>query len=188
MATRDPLAGIARELRQYGLTVKKVPGWKTRGRPGGVAARAMFEHHTGSNRNSGNAPALGIVTNGRPDLEGPLANFLAGRDATIYLVAAGRCNHAGEGGPLKGLPRDSANAYSYAVEIENDGVGEPYDPDLMRAVAILTAVVLRRIRRTAYFSIGHKEWTTRKIDPSFAMKLFRNRVRHWLRRLRKGKG
>lgn len=173
--------GIAKEMRQAGLNVQKVPGWKTRGRDGTYAPRAVFEHHTASNRLSGNLPSVPIVTHGRPDLEGPLAQIVIGRDGTVVLIAAGRCNHAGYGGPLKGIPQDSGNAYAVALEIENDGLGEAYPPRQMRSVQIVTAIFLRRMKRGAYFAIGHKEWTPRKIDPSFAMDLLRAAVRHLLK-------
>lgn len=187
----DALKGIARELRrEHGLTVKVVPGWKERGRPYPFAPRAVFEHHTASNEHAGNTPSLGIVTNGRgvpgtPDfLPGPLANFVIGRDGTIVIVAAGRCNHAGEGGPLKGIPQDSGNMYAFGIEIENNGVGEEYPAEQKRAAAILTAVLLERVGARKAMAIGHREWTPRKIDPSFGMNAFRQRVGKILARFR----
>lgn len=177
------LEGIAKELRHHGLKVKKVPGWKERGRPYTFEPRAFFDHHTASNRNSGDAPALGIVTNGRIDLPGPLANFLIGRSGTVYLVAGGYCNHAGLGGPLKGIPENSGNRYALGCEIENDGIGEPYPEVQLNAVDIVNAVCLHRMKRGQYFAIGHKEWTPRKIDPSFLMDALRRRVKALLKKL-----
>ena len=172
--------GLGRELRNHGLKVKKVPGWQDRGREGLFDPRAVFEHHTASARTSGNAPCLGIVTHGRSDLPGPLANFVIARDGTVIFVAKGRCNHAGEGGPHKGIPKDSGNAYALGIEIENDGRGEPYGANRTSA-AILTACLLKRMKRTPYHAIAHKEWTDRKIDPSFDMQPFRKRVRNMLK-------
>lgn len=186
----DELRGIAHELRhKHGLEVKVVPGWRDRGRDGTFRPFAVFEHHTASAATAGNTPSLGIVTHGRgvpgtvDYLPGPLANFVVGRSGLIVIVAAGRCNHAGEGGPLKGIPKDSGNSYALGIEIENNGVGEEYPPEQKRASAILTAVLLERIEQPARYSIGHKEWTPRKIDPSFGMNAFRNRVRDILRKL-----
>lgn len=172
---------VVPHLRSAGVRVRFVEGWRTRGRPGTFDPRAFFLHHTASASNAGNAPALGIVTNGRSDLPGPLANFLGARDGTLYVVASGRCNHAGEGGPLKGIPKDSGNSYAWSVEIENNGIGEPYGKKLLTAVRLLVALVLKTMKRTAYWAIGHKEWTNRKIDPSFDMKAFRKAVRKLLR-------
>lgn len=170
------LDGLGADLKKHGVRVVKVPGWQTRGRPYTFTPRAVFEHHTASARTSGPAPALGIVTHGRSDLPGPLANFVIGRTGTVYFVAAGYCNHGGEGGPHKGIPRDSANKYAWGIEIENDGRGEPYSGDTYRAAKILTALLLKRVKKKAFFAIAHKEWTPRKIDPSFTMKPFRKAV------------
>lgn len=168
--------GLAKELRSHGLDVKFVEGWKSRG-VGDFYPRAMTEHHTGSNRDSGNAPCLGLVTWGTADVGGPLCNILLARDGTIYFVAAGKANHAGIGGPFRGIPENSANTYAIGVEIENDGRGEPYPKRQIEANDILNAVLLERMKRTAYFAFGHKEWTDRKIDPTFDMAAFRKRVR-----------
>ena len=159
-----------------------VAGWQTRSVGGGITGKGLLNHHTASPEGSGPAPALGIVTHGRSDLDGPLANFVLARNGVLYVVAAGRCNHAGEGGPLNGIPRDSGNLYFYSVEIENNGLGEGYDPRQMRTLTILNGLMLRRMKRTAYMSLGHKEWTTRKIDPSFSMSKFRDRVRAWMKK------
>ena len=48
--------------------------------------RGVICHHTAGPL-AGNAPSLGIVTNGRPDLSGPLAQLCLGRDGTFFLVA-----------------------------------------------------------------------------------------------------
>lgn len=175
--------GIGKELRSYGLKVQKVPGWRKRGRDGTFDPRGVMPHHTGSAKTSGNSPCLGIVTAGRSDLPGPLSNFLLARDGTIILVAAGRCNHAGYGGPIKGIPKDSGNAYLLGIEAENDGIGEAWTRVQLHAYAVLCRVVLERMNRTAYHTIAHREWTTRKIDPTFDMTRFRKRVR----KVKKGK-
>ena len=173
---------LIHELRKAGVEVRLVAGWQTRSVGGGITGKGFLNHHTASPAGSGPAPALGIVTHGRADLTGPLANFLLGRNAVLYVVAAGRCNHAGEGGPLNGIPRDSGNAYFYACEIENNGLGEKYSPEQMKVLTILNGLMLRRMNRTAYMSLGHKEWTSRKIDPSFSMESFRDRVRSWMKK------
>lgn len=178
--------GLAKELRKlHDLEVKVVPGWKQAGRPGTFAPRAIIEHHTASPEGSGNAPSLGVVVHGRADLTGPLCNFLIARDGTIIFVAAGIANHAGLGGPLVGLPANDANDSAFGVEIENNGTGEDYPPKQMRSSAILSAVLLRRMDLTPRFNIAHKEWTSRKIDPSFAMDAFRRRVRRALQEARR---
>ena len=110
-----PLVWMARALRRSGLVVKEVKGWRSRGRPLSFDPRGVVFHHTASNRNSGPRPALGTVLDGRqlPDgtfLPGPLCNILVGRDNVVYLVAAGRANHAGLGGPGRTSPSTPATS------------------------------------------------------------------------------
>lgn len=170
--------GLPRKLKNEGVQVRLVKGWKTRGRDGMWDPRGLMFHHTASNASSGNAPALGIVTRGRVDLPGPLSNFVIARNGTVIFVAAGRCNHAGEGGPKVGIPEDSGNAYLIGMECENNGLGEKWSPEQLRSIAILSAVLLERMDVSTKKLIGHKEWTSRKIDPAnIVMWKFRRRVK-----------
>lgn len=176
---------IGRQLTKNGVKVKHVKGWRSRGTGGSFAPRGIMFHHTASSPASGNAPALGIVTHGRADLPGPLSNVVVGRDGTVFLVAAGRCNHAGEGGPLKGIPEDSGNTYLIGVECENSGLGELWPERQKKAIATLFAVLLKRMKRGPRMVIGHKEWTSRKIDPAgIDLPGFRKRVRKVMKGLK----
>ena len=70
--------------------------------------------------------------------------------------------------------------------MENSGVGEPWPEKQKEAIATLYAVLLKRIKRTPYRLFGHKEWTSRKIDPAgIDMGAFRKRVRKRKRNLKK---
>lgn len=180
--------GLEAELKNHGVKVRKVSGWKTRG-SSSFYPRGIIFHHTASAATSGNAPCLGICTHGRSDLPGPLCNFLVGRDGTVYFIAKGKANHAGTGGPIKGIPRDSGNTYLFGVECENNGLGERWPEGQKKAIATLYAVLLKRMKRGPRMVIGHKEYApTRKIDPAgIEMKVFRKRVRKVMRNL-KGKG
>lgn len=184
------LKGIARELRSLGLDVKVVPGWKDRG-DAWSDRQGVIEHHTASPEGSGAHPALGIIVNGRGTpgtptfLPGPLANFSIARTGTVIIVAAGSANHAGIGGPHQGIPANAANERTFGIEIENNGVGEDYSPEVMNATIVLTAVLLRRLDTTPRMAFGHKEWTSRKIDPSFDMEKFRRHVRNTLRTVKR---
>ncbi len=161
-----PLTWLADAFRKNGLRVKEVKDWKSRGRDGTFDPRGVIFHHTASSPNGGPAPALGVVTKGRPDLPGPLCNVLVGRDGTVFLIAAGRCNHAGEGGPFRNVPRDSGNSFLAGVEVENSGVGERWSKQLLDTLDIVYATMLLGLRRRSRWLIAHKEWTTRKIDPA----------------------
>jgi hypothetical protein len=183
----QPLVGLGRRLRKAGLRVRKVPGWETRGRPATFTPRRTMFHHTASGRNSGNAPCLGLVTRGTNLVPGPLCNILIGRDGTVFLIAAGYANHAGLGGPHRGIPKDSANRYVVGFEVENDGRGEPWTKKQLEACDKAFAVTLKFLRRARSRNhFGHKEWTSRKIDPAgIDMKRDRRRVTQMLRKLRR---
>lgn len=152
---------IANRLRAYGLQVVEVAGWQTRGSsyfdPKGVVA-----HHTASHAGR-DAPALGICINGRAGLAGPLANIVLSRSGIVYVIAAGRANHAGSGG-FRGL---SGNSSVFGIEAENNGVGEPWGQAQLDAYYKVCAALLEDIGRDSSWVCGHKEWAPRrKIDPT----------------------
>jgi hypothetical protein len=158
---------MADAFRKSGLRVLEVEGWKTRGRPGTFEPRGVVFHHTAAGRNTGVAPTLGTVLKGRPDVTGPLCQVLIGRDSTVRVVAAGRANHAGKGGPFRNIPKDSGNSFLIGVEVENDGVGEKWTPALLQTCDVVFATLLLGLRRQSDWLIGHKEWApNRKIDPA----------------------
>lgn len=151
--------GIAARLRTAGLNVVEVAGWQTRG-ASTFDPRGLVDHHTAGPR-TGNIPSLGVLINGRAGLPGPLCNIATARDNTIYVVAAGRANHAGEGG-WRGL---SGNSSVYGNERENVGTSaEPWRPDQHAAAARANAALLRGRGIDAAMHCEHKEWTTRKPD------------------------
>lgn len=153
--------GIAARLRAAGLKVVEVQGWQTRG-SSSFSPKGSVDHHTAGGR-SGNAPSLGICTNGRSDLPGPLCNVLIGRDNTCYVIAAGRANHAGSGG-WQGL---SGNSSMYGIERENVGTSaEPWRPDQTETAARAHAALLSwKSNYNSTTTCMHKEWApTRKSD------------------------
>ncbi|MGH2663696.1 MAG: N-acetylmuramoyl-L-alanine amidase [Actinomycetota bacterium] len=179
-----PLVGLGRRFKRAGLDVVAVDGWRERGYDDFDPRGTVF-HHTASNRHSGPAPSLGIVTHGRAGIPGPLCNILIARNGKIFLVAGGKANHAGLGGPLRGIPRDSANRYTVGFEVENDGVGERWSRELIRACDLAFAITLEFVKERAGRHFGHKEWAPdRKIDPArLDMDDDRRRVRRLLRGL-----
>jgi hypothetical protein len=172
---------LADALRAEGLDVREVPGWKTRGRPFTfVGTEGVLEHHTASNPASGPRPALRTVTDGRSDLPGPLCQLLIDRIGIVWVIAAGYANHGGWGGPWRSVPLDSANKYMVGIEIENNGLGEPYSKATMLAARKATVAILKHQKRDQSWVLGHKEWTSRKINPSFDMNKFRRDVKEGL--------
>lgn len=150
---------IADRLRSYGLDVVEHTGWKTRG-SSWFFPRGVVGHHTAS-RTGSDVPSLRICINGRTDLAGPLCHVLISRSAQCHMIAAGRANHAGSGG-WKGL---TGNRSVFGIEVENNGIGEPWHPDVVQAFDLAAAALLDEINADASWYCGHKEWTRRKIDP-----------------------
>jgi hypothetical protein len=156
-------------------------------------------HHTASNRNSGALPSKSTVRFGRGGshpVKGPLCQLLIGRGGELVAITDGKANQAGMGSSLvldrirKGLPpgapgRDDmgGNGVSWGWEVENDGIGEPYSAECYEAVVAVTAVVcIDQGFDPAVRVIGHKEWTRRKIDPTYSMPDFRVDVAEEIRR------
>lgn len=161
-------------LTDAGLRVQTQPGWEQRG-SSAFDPHVLLAHHTASSASGGNIPSLGTVTNGRPDLPGPLCQVLLGRDGLCVVVASGRANHAGPGS-WRGW---YGNTAAWGIEAENDGRGEPWPAEQMDAYHACAAALISRSGGTAADVCGHKEWATppgRKIDPTFDMGAFRAAV------------
>lgn len=155
--------GVKEALLDWGLVVVEVPGWQTRG-SSSFAPRGHVLHHDVITDQPGTHDSVPpIIIDGRSDLPGPLANFWLERDGDVHLCAAGRANHAGEGG-WKGL---DSNGDVWGTEMNNLGVPSDEWPEpQLEAMARLAAATADYSGFTAATVCGHKEWApTRKIDP-----------------------
>lgn len=165
-------------LRDAGLAVAVQPGADGRGRDFASTPKGVIAHHT-AGPSRGEAPSLGIVTNGRSDLPGPLSQLVLGRSGTFYYVAAGRANHAGAGN-WQGVTTGNASF----IGIEAEATGRDAWPDVqMDAYRRGVAAILRRLGRDASWVCGHKEYALprgRKPDPNFDMGAFRSSVQRLL--------
>lgn len=145
-------------LRDVGLDVKTVSGWESRGRPastGGFDPKGILTHHTGS-KGVGAHPSLGIVTRGRPDLPGPLAHTLTARTGVVWIIAAGRCNHAGVAHRSGPVAAGDGNAVLVGNEVDTSGFQEM--PTVQRDAAVLVAAaVLRHLGQDASWARLHAE-------------------------------
>jgi peptidoglycan hydrolase-like protein with peptidoglycan-binding domain len=165
-------------LKAAGLKVALEPGWEDRGRGPAGRIHGVICHHTGV-KAAGNMPTLRALVNGRkaePGLEalnGPLAHLGLGRDGTYYIVAAGRCNHAGKG-QWHGVT--DGNSTFIGIEAENDGKGEPWLPVQMEAYWRGVAAILMHEGLDHTCCAGHKEYKPTKSDPNFDMNAFRSHV------------
>ncbi len=147
-------------------------------------------HHT-----AGVSPNMhNVIYNGVDGLPGPLAQDFLAKDGTLYVVGHGRCNHAGsvtaavkasviaEREPNLtdrniGSETEDGNDFLYGLEIENEGDGsDPYPAKQYDVAVRWAAAHLRHHGWVQNSAWGHKEITGRKVDPSFSMDTFRDRV------------
>jgi peptidoglycan hydrolase-like protein with peptidoglycan-binding domain len=164
-------------LKRAGLKVAPVPGWEERGRGDVGPIFGVICHHTAGGLN-GNMPSLGVIRDGREDLHGPLSQLGLGRDGTYYVIAAGRCNHAGPG---TWNQRTHGNANFIGIEAENTGLSNdsPWPAVQLDAYARGVAAILKHLELDAQCCAGHREFALprgRKSDPSFDMITFRKTV------------
>lgn len=169
-------------LREAGLRVALVDDWDRRGQGDVGPIRGVICHHTaGAAR--GNMPSLRTLIEGRkgvppaPDLSGPLSQLGLGRDGTYYVIAAGKCNHAGTGS-WNGIATGNTNFIG--IEAENTGQpGSPWPEPQMLAYRHGVAAILKHLGLPANCCAGHKEYASHaspprvKSDPTFDMDAFR---------------
>src|SRR5699024_5657651 len=159
--------GLARVAKRTGYPVVEVKGWKKRGYGQMVKAESVMCHHTAGPR-TGNYPSLNVVTHGRPGIAGPLCNYGIGRDGTIYVVAAGRANHAGRAAKTMW-----SNTRSIGIEAENTSTGKTWSPAQLDAYVRLCAELCKEFMWpvTPDSVVGHKETAVpsgRNIEQKYA--------------------
>lgn len=172
------LTWLPQVLRAGGLKVALTDGWETRGHGDMSNVVGVICHHTATPGKTANMPTLKTLIQGRPDLSGPLAQLGLGRDGTYYVIAAGRCNHAGIGA-WQGVT--TGNSSFIGIEAENTGLPDdsPWPEAQIDAYRRGVAAILKRIGKGPQFCAGHKEFALppgRKSDPSFDMNAFRSGV------------
>ncbi len=172
----NSLTWLPNVLKAAGLKVALVPGWEDRGRGDVGQIFGVICHHTAGPK-TGNMPTLNTLVNGRSDLPGPLSQLGLARDGTYFVIAAGKCNHAGPG-TWKG--HSNGNTNFIGIEAENSGKpDDPWPEVQMDAYRRGVAAILMHIEKGSEMCAGHKEYATpagRKPDPSFNMDVFRSTV------------
>jgi N-acetylmuramoyl-L-alanine amidase-like protein len=156
---------LADAARSTGYPVVEVAGWRSRGHGGMRVVEGVVGHHTGTtDKAAGDYPSVGIVTNGRSDLAGPLCNLGLGRSGTIYVVAAGCAWHAGAS---RWAGFTDLNDKFLGIEAESAGTGGWSNAQL-DAYPKLVAALLRYMSRGPDRYAGHKDVALplgRKPDP-----------------------
>jgi len=171
------LTDLADILRDAGLDVIEVDGWKTRGHSAMRSVKGILVHHTAGSA-TGDFFSLEVVRDGRTDLPGPLAQLGLGRTGRWYVIAAGRCYHAGQ--TIDDSIFGNYNAIGIEAEstgIPADEIGHKYWPEVqwqsyVRGVQALQAAYGVPTEHV----LGHKEAAFplgRKPDPNFSMDEFR---------------
>lgn len=168
------LTWLPQVLLEAGLKVSEQPGWTTRGRGEMGKVKGVICHHTVGAR-SGNMPSLGSLTVGVRQksgklLPGPLAQLGLGRDGTYYVIAAGRCNHAGDGiWPKTANGITTGNSNFIGIEAENAGTADDPWPEVqVDAYVRGVAALLKHVGADAAMCCGHREYALpkgRKVDP-----------------------
>jgi len=122
------MRAIGAVLTRHGVRPVWRPGWDSRGTGGTFDPRGLVCHWDASTVRSGEWGALGIIELGRGGanpVTGPLAQFQGARCLDgipkVGIVAAGRANGAGAGGPYRLpngvlIPKDSGNRYMMQAE------------------------------------------------------------------------
>lgn len=140
---------LAERLRAAGLTVVEIDGWQARGRPastGGFAPVGHLNHHTGSLDREGDpaddlAYAKWLAFTGRPDLSAPLVQTALSLEGIVYVLAAGRSNHAGTAKASGSVAAGDGNSLYSGTEWMLSGT-QPIPAKMMAAGATLNAVML----------------------------------------------
>lgn len=175
------LTNLADVCRTSGLPVVEVAGWRTRGRPGRFAPRGTIAHHTGTGPGTSDAAVVALLVKGRPDLVGPLCQLGLSRTGTVYVIAAGRGNHAGKSKAFGGVPAGDGNELWLGIEAFNSG-SEGWGPVQLVAFHRLCAALADGYGWTRARTAAHAETSvTGKWDPGYGgrvidMSAFRDAV------------
>lgn len=175
------LTWLPEVLEAAGLKVALVNGWQNAGRGEMGLVRGVLCHHT-AGAAKGNMPSLNLLIQGRADLPGPLAQLGLGRDGTFYVIAAGRCNHAGAG---QWHEVTTGNSSFIGIEAENCGTEQdPWPAIQLEAYQRGVAAILTYLKQSdTRYCVGHKEYALppgRKSDPDFDMNAFRIAVEQYM--------
>lgn len=136
------LAWLASELRAAGCAVVEVDGWQSRGSDE-FTPEGVTWHATAGSRKATAVGEVGVILHGSTTAPPPIAQLMIWRDGTVWVCAAGRCNHnkVGWAGPNRGL----GNTRLLGIEMANDNQGEPWPVAQLDAARRATAAIMRRL-------------------------------------------
>lgn len=149
------LTDLDAALRAGGVPFVEVPAssadptgaasWRTRGRPtstGCFEPSGILCHHTASPAGTSPQADLNVILRGNSEAPGPISQLYVGRDAQLYLVAAGRANHGGRGRRpgIDGACADM-NCLLLGIEAGNNGTGERWSDGMVHTYARTVAAL-----------------------------------------------
>lgn len=177
-------------FKKWNVPVQYLDGYATRGRPDSTAGGPMDDvkgliiHHT-ADENQSASYVNWLFTVGRSDLPAPLANFATNKKGITIVGALGKANHAGAGSAgvlnlvisedyngfeeeLKGGNTVNGNPLFYGNEVMYRGVeGYHMTPEQYDGVVRMSAAICDHHGWSAKSVIGHREWSSTKIDPGY---------------------
>lgn len=161
----DDLRNLPVLLSALAAPFTEQPGWKERqvGPDDLWDCEWVINHHTATH-SEGHGSLNFLQNGGLTGIRAPYAHALIGREPMIFLIAAGRANHAGRGGPFKEVPKNSMNAYGYGIEVEAPGVALDFAAGQFDLMCKLNAAVLWILGQPVNHVIRHKDWTDGGVD------------------------
>jgi hypothetical protein len=196
MTAAPSLTRVLGALDKWHCPYKVYAGAATRGRPGGVDAIGLTQHHTGGGSASASYLYFLFVT-GRPDegIPGPLCQVATDMGGTVHVGAVGRANHAGKGSAATAAHIRAEDYPGYSSELKpgpdaingnaiylgNEWIYSGTRPPTAaqyRGAVLWTVAMIDLLGWSALSALAHREHTRRKGDPTFvAMAQFRRDVR-----------
>lgn len=149
--------------------------WRTRGRPlstGEFDPAGVLCHHTASPAGTSDQTDINVILWGNGDAPGPISQLYIGRSTTVYILAAGRANHAGKATiPFyAGGQCTDGNARLIGIEVGNAGDGEPWSDGLCSIYArVVNALITHYgwgIDRVLLHATTGPPCGNHKIDPA----------------------
>lgn len=177
-------------VKKSGIRVKFYEGWSTRNRgqrgdgwgitdenPTGV--HGVMVHHTASRDVAGTIRVVKDIGQPENNVPPPLYPLVVDKTGLLHVVAWGRCNHAGLGDddvlravvaeratPFPNERNTDGNARFYGISGINKGDGtDPWPHAQLVTISKTAALICRHHRWTRNSVIGHREWTSGKVDP-----------------------
>jgi hypothetical protein len=153
------ITDAAKVLREAGLEVKEIKGWKKTSASGTgyPDLRFIMWHHDASPEGASPGALSWLLANG------PAANIWVDTKGVWTVYCAGISWHAGTGGPGWGVPKDQMNSYALGIETDHT-TGEPWPAEQLDSLRIGTAALMKRYGIPSDNLLFHYTWTNGGVD------------------------